>query len=635
MKTFETLDVKRDERGAVEVCLDTPSSKVNILTGEVVTEIYEVLSELDQSSVSALVFTSAKERSFINGAQLMLASAVQSPESIFGLTRLLRRTYRAVADFDAPTIAAVRGACYGCGAEFSLCCDYRIARDGADTTFYMTEIADYLNGPAFGSTQRLPRIIGIENAVGFLVWGHRLWGARAAEAGLVDRVLDTDRFDDEVDAFIGEVLAGSVAPGERVREDADEIDRVRRATLAEIERLPASYRPLFEECLELLVHSARKPGALDDADFERELHLAGRSLVEPQAEAARSFLYLRQLAERVWVRQLPEHRQLGIRASAEDAQARRLADELAARRVAGVRTLAADETPPADHISLEFVSDRCTSGEDAPTGLFPVGVCTEPVGTRPSWATPVMVRWPFATFGLERSEQRIPSTGTRPLVEIAVDERNADEDARRLIAPLFEYLDAAGFSVVVSTPEDGFACDAFYSACLAPLVGYVAAGGEPDDVHMTLSRFGFVPSPLAWLDSDVDLSDLVGRLQQRLPEPLRPQAATALAALLEAGPAQPTEASEDSALGDAVTLSLLHAVRSSLDSGLLRHSALADFICRELLAFPVGRASLCEYATVARVEEMLAAREALSRWLPASVFDSARAYADQGRDFYL
>src|SRR5690606_20925589 len=46
--------------------------------------------------------------------------------------------------------------------------------------------------PAAGGTQRLPRLIGLENALPMLLTGKRIRPQRAIEIGLVDRVVASD-----------------------------------------------------------------------------------------------------------------------------------------------------------------------------------------------------------------------------------------------------------------------------------------------------------------------------------------------------------------------------------------------------------------------------------------------------------
>ncbi len=628
MNTWQTLDIERGDDDVVWVRLDTPSSQVNILTGQVVQDIHGCLESLRGTGVRALVFASAKPRSFINGAQLMLASAVQEAESIFALTEPLRRTYRAVADFEAPTIAAVHGSCFGCGVEFSLCFDYRIAADGANTTFYMTEVADYLDSPAFGSTQRLPRLIGLQGAINFLLWGHRFWGAHAARAGLIDEVADATSFQSDVDAFVERVLAGGVEPRERVRDSEAAIADIVEATRAHIRRLPEAYQPVFDGCVELMVRSATKAGPLEQADFDAETRLAGQTLVEPAAQAARSFLYLRQLAERVWVRRLPQTRQLSVIAPPRDAQVAPFVDELRRRRLPGVEFTGPEQTAPAGHVRIWMV------GADTPATqrVHPpnrVAVHAGPAGTTPHWSAPVIAYRPFSHVGIDRCETRVPSTGTRPLIELALKSREAP-----LVATLVEWLDAAGFTVVVSMPNDSFVADDFFAAFVAPLVAFVATGGAPGEVHGALSRFGFVPSPLEWLEPEADHAALIAQIERRLPDALQAGAAHALAALLGAH-AGDDDVVEHPRLIDAVLVGLLAQARRTLREGELRHPSLVDVVCRELLAFPVGLASLGQYATVERMRAALEYAPTLGAWVADADLREVGAYVEEGRNFYI
>ena len=152
--------------------------------------------------IRAVVLRSGKLGSFMNGVQLMLAGTVKSVDEAARLTAPVAEAYRALRTCPVPTVAAIRGNCYGCGVELTLQCRYRVASDERDTHFYMTELADYLLIPTFGSTQDLPRLLGLEGAVEFLLWGRRWPARRAFERGLVDGCFDPDAFDREVDAFV-------------------------------------------------------------------------------------------------------------------------------------------------------------------------------------------------------------------------------------------------------------------------------------------------------------------------------------------------------------------------------------------------------------------------------------------------
>jgi len=84
-----------------------------------------------------------------------------------------------------PVIAAINGYCLGAALEFSLCCDMRLACDTA--VFGLPEI-QFGVLPDLGSTQRLPRIVGLGMAKELIFTGRRIDAAEALRVGLVDHV---------------------------------------------------------------------------------------------------------------------------------------------------------------------------------------------------------------------------------------------------------------------------------------------------------------------------------------------------------------------------------------------------------------------------------------------------------------
>src|SRR5262249_16056936 len=62
--------------------------------------------------------------------------------------------------------------------------------------------------PAWGGTQRLPRLIGLEPAVRMILEGRRLSASKALKQGLVDMVAPPDQFEKAVRTFLTDRLAG-------------------------------------------------------------------------------------------------------------------------------------------------------------------------------------------------------------------------------------------------------------------------------------------------------------------------------------------------------------------------------------------------------------------------------------------
>ena len=96
---------------------------------------------------------------------------------------------RALADFPKPSIAFIRGACVGGGAEIAIACDLRLAESSA--RFGITPARLGIVYPGF-AVARAVQLIG-ESATKHLLFTAEIIGAdRALQVGLIDELLDAD-----------------------------------------------------------------------------------------------------------------------------------------------------------------------------------------------------------------------------------------------------------------------------------------------------------------------------------------------------------------------------------------------------------------------------------------------------------
>jgi len=105
-----------------------------------------------------------------------------------------------------PVVAAVHGTAMGGGLELSLGCHYRVAAPGAQVALPEVKLGLI---PGAGGTQRLPRVIGVENALNMIVSGEAVKSEQLAQIPgqlLFDRIVE------------GDLLAGAVSFAEEVAE---------------------------------------------------------------------------------------------------------------------------------------------------------------------------------------------------------------------------------------------------------------------------------------------------------------------------------------------------------------------------------------------------------------------------------
>ena len=162
----------------------------------------------------------------------------------------LRDVIPAIERSAKPVIAALAGYCLGGGLEMALSCHYRVA--SPKTQVGQPEVALGFP-PGAGGTQRLPRLAGVETALAMIVDGTPLGATEAAEAGILDRVIDGDLLDGAV-AFAQErIAAGPPHPLARERTPVLEDPGIFAATREHLERRARGQRAPVAclECVEL------------------------------------------------------------------------------------------------------------------------------------------------------------------------------------------------------------------------------------------------------------------------------------------------------------------------------------------------------------------------------------------------
>jgi 3-hydroxyacyl-CoA dehydrogenase len=122
-----------------------------------------------------------------------------------------------------PVIAAIHGTALGGGFEVALCCHYRVAVPSAKCGFPEVNLGLL---PGAGGTQRLPRIVGAEQALEMVTSGKHIDAKSAHAAGLFDELVPEDALRPSAIAFARKVL-DEHRPPRRVRDLDDKIAAAR------------------------------------------------------------------------------------------------------------------------------------------------------------------------------------------------------------------------------------------------------------------------------------------------------------------------------------------------------------------------------------------------------------------------
>lgn len=178
----------RDAEGVGWIIFDDPAAKANILNPATQAALEAALAAAERDAPRGLVIRSAKERIFIAGADLGVLAALPDAAAATELSRRGQRLFQRLADFPAPVVCAIHGACAGGGFELALACHRRIASDAAATRIGLPETG-IGTIPGWGGSVRLPRLIGVRPALDHILKGQLIPAADALRTGLVDEVV--------------------------------------------------------------------------------------------------------------------------------------------------------------------------------------------------------------------------------------------------------------------------------------------------------------------------------------------------------------------------------------------------------------------------------------------------------------
>lgn len=178
------LQMRLDHVGVITI--DVPGEKMNTLKAEFAGQITAIIAEARRDpQLAGLVLISGKADNFIAGADISMIDRCQSVAEAEALAKQGQEVMAALAALPFPVVAAIHGACLGGGLELALACDARICTLDDKTRLGLPEVQLGLL-PGSGGTQRLPRLIGVQQALPLILTGKSLRAKQARKLGIVD-----------------------------------------------------------------------------------------------------------------------------------------------------------------------------------------------------------------------------------------------------------------------------------------------------------------------------------------------------------------------------------------------------------------------------------------------------------------
>ena len=192
------IEVQKGGR-ITHIVINRPS-QMNALTPAMHARLQTVFDEfsVDESQYIAVI-TGAGDRAFCAGSDLKSGLGVDYPSA--GYAGLINRF-----DLCKPVIAAVNGFALGGGFELALACDLIIAADTARFGLPEPKVGAVALA---GGLHRLPRQIGLKNAMGLILSSKTVPASEGLRMGFVNEVVAPDQLMVTVQNWCDDILAGA------------------------------------------------------------------------------------------------------------------------------------------------------------------------------------------------------------------------------------------------------------------------------------------------------------------------------------------------------------------------------------------------------------------------------------------
>lgn len=188
-----------DGEGVALITFDMAGSKVNTLGTETIAEFGELAERIgSDDAIKGVVLASAKPGNFCAGGDLGDIKLIAGPPAAgkeadtlaADYARMTRDTalFRNLETCGKPVACAIAGTALGGGAELAMTCHHRVAENSPQVRLGLPEGGLGLL-PGGGGTQRLPRLVGIRDALPILLQGATKSAEEAFKIGWVDQVV--------------------------------------------------------------------------------------------------------------------------------------------------------------------------------------------------------------------------------------------------------------------------------------------------------------------------------------------------------------------------------------------------------------------------------------------------------------
>jgi enoyl-CoA hydratase/carnithine racemase len=173
------------EDGTAVLTIDNPP--VNQMSLQLSRDLTQAITEcFADAEIKALILTGTG-KNFVAGADITELQAVKHKAEAFRMVWIAAELFNGIEAGPKPVMAAINGNCPGGGLEMALACHYRVGTKGSCLGLPEVQIGVI---PGAGGIQRLPRLIGLPDALGMITNGQSISGELDRESRMTNKRKD-------------------------------------------------------------------------------------------------------------------------------------------------------------------------------------------------------------------------------------------------------------------------------------------------------------------------------------------------------------------------------------------------------------------------------------------------------------
>jgi len=215
-----TISTVIDSDGIALLTIDVPDQSMNVIGPYFIADLGAAITQLKtDDTIKGAVICSGKDSGFMAGMDLKQMSAMLFPAGntapdmakIFDRVFVLNDLFRQLETCGKPVAVALEGTAMGGGLELALACHHRVLSSNPKVQIGLPEVMVGLF-PGGGGSQRLPRLIGVQTALLYMLQGKSFRPPEALALKVVDELAEPGKTVEAAKAWVKANPDSSIQP---------------------------------------------------------------------------------------------------------------------------------------------------------------------------------------------------------------------------------------------------------------------------------------------------------------------------------------------------------------------------------------------------------------------------------------